>query len=225
MSTVTLSLVNIRHAPWGLLTDQEPPEMIVWLTEENPSAEIDSIMLLDGDLIRIDQSWNAGIINVSGLKSHNEMTVPSIPKSVSAPIVSPARPKVSPSETIMDVTQLMRKEADRAKVIEEKVKSRYPKIDELLVLPAFKLKKELKTLAKSQITVSFFQECRNKEINGKNRKTVIAVLVEIVQAKISAIGLDGRSGESSLSNAYYDMIEEFEDEETEVEIIESPVSS
>ena len=223
MPTVTLSLLNLRHAPWGLLTDEEIPQTLVWLTEESPVSKVESEMLTDWDVTRIIQSCQAKIISAEGLEGYESISeTPNIPRATSVPITSPLRPKVASSETIMDVTQLMRNEAKKAQVLEEKIKASYPKIDELLSMPATKLKKELKELAKGRTLVSFFQECRKKELEGKDRKTVIAVLVEIIQTKINQVSIDGKpgghTGQTALSNAYYDMIEEFEDEDEEVEI-------
>jgi hypothetical protein len=227
MPAVKLSLTNQRHAPWGLLTDEEHPRTLVWLTETNPSGEVDSILLTDWDLSRIYQSEAAGIIAVDGLE--NPYTIPSgIDPNEKDPRINPVvqidqivAPKVQSSETIMDVTALMREEAKRAELIKSKINNSYPKIEGLLAQPAHSLKKELKSLAKDQVMVSFFQACRAKELEGKNRKTVVAVLVEIIQAKIAAVGVDSRgnsqTGQTALSDAYYDMIEEFEDEEDDEE--------
>lgn len=225
MSTVTLTLRDPKYAPWGLLTEDEPPQMLVWLTLEEPINEIDSAMLSDWDVVRIIQSRNAGILEATGLEGFESVSdVPKVPKATSVPIVSPIRPKVASSETIMDVTQLMKKDAVRAQALEDRIKGSYPKIDKLLALPAHTLKKELKELAKGRALVSFFQEARKKEMAGKDRKTVVSVLTDIIQAKINAIGIDGQqnmqTGQTMLSDAYYDMIEEFEDEDEDS--VESP---
>lgn len=225
MSTVTLSLTNARHAPWGLLTEEEQPQMVVWLTEEQSTQDIDSAILTDWDVSRIIHSRDAGILEVKGLENYESISQETkVPRSSAVPIVSPVSPKVAPSETIMDVTQLMRQEAERSKVIEEKIRNRYPKINELLSMPAHKLKKEIKSLAKGVAPISLFQELRKKEIEGKDRKTVIAVLTEVIQSKINAVGIDGRpgmhTGQTALSEAYYDMIEEFEDEDEPEDVVE-----
>jgi len=229
MSTVTLTLKNPRYAPWGLLTDEETPQMIVWLTEEDPVKKIEATLLTDWDVVRIKQSEAADIIVAEGLESVKLVTEEAKVRSAGAPISTPVQSKVSSSNTIMDVTQLMRQDADRAKALEERVKSRYPKLDELLAMPAHKLKKELKELAKDGTMVSFFQEARKKEQDGKDRKTVLSVLTDIIQSKINAVGLDGRAstqtGQTALSEAYYDMIEEFEDEEEEEETVQTDSTS
>lgn len=222
MSTVTLTLLKPRYAPWGLLTDEETPRMIVWLTEEDPVQEVDSLLLSDWDVARILQSDQAGIIHQEGINDVQLVSAePQTPDGVNGavPIPSSIAPKVAPHEMVMDVTQLMRQEAERAKQFEQKVQSRYPKLDELLSTPANQLKKQLKELAKGRTPVSFFQEARKKEQLGKDRKTVISVLTDIIQAKINAVGVDGQAnmhtGQTTLSDAYYDMIEEFEEEEEE----------
>ena len=231
MSTVTLTLINPRYAPWGLLTDEEKPQMIVWLTEETPSQEVEKILLSDWDVVRIKQAENAQIISVIGLDDVGLINEEDETEEVEpcVPIAASKTPAVADSQTIMDVTQLMRKEAEKAKALEEKIKGRYPKIDELLAEPAYKLKKELKELAKGRTLVSFFQEARKKEIEGKDRKTVVSVLTDIIQAKIAAVGMDGytngTTGQTSLSDAYYDMIEEFEDEDEEEDVISSDHST
>lgn len=218
MSIVTFSLRNLKHAPWGLLTEEERPQPIVWLTEMNPIDQIDHSFLSESDIIRAKQGEAQGFIIVEGLSP--EFKLSQAPKYVeTTPILSQPESKLASQETIMDVATLIKEENERAKEIEKKVVSRGPKVEEFISLPAHKLKKEIKRLAKEGTYISFFQACRTKEVSGKNRKSVIAVLIEVIQAQIAAIGVDRvaskHSGQTILSNAYYDMIEEFEDEDKE----------
>jgi hypothetical protein len=222
MSTVTLTLIKSKYAPWGLLTEEENPRMLVWLTEESPEAQIDSMMLTYGDISRIQQSKSAGIIDASGIDEIDQLpSTSTIPPTISTPVPIQNEPKIAPPEVVMDVTQLMRQEAERAMALEKRIMESYPEVDKLLAKPAYGLKKELKRLAKGNTSISFFQRCRKNEQEGKNRKSVIAVLVEIIQAKINAVRADSRPGgytnQTSLSSAYYDLIEEFEDEDNEEE--------
>jgi hypothetical protein len=220
MSIINIHLISPKDSPWGLLTNEDNPRTLVWLTAENPDAEIDSLMLTELDIRCIQQGKLIGVIEADGIEEIDKIQSGSrAPKVNNILIPSSVRPQVAPSEVVLDVTQLMRKEVKRAQALEEKIKDRYPQIDDLLAKPANQLKKELKDLAKGSTLVSFFQECRKKEQNGKDRKSVIAVLVEIIQAKINAVGIDGnanaRTGQTFLSDAYYDMIEEYEDEDEE----------
>ena len=215
MSLLTLSLINTRYAPWGLLSDDEPPRQIVWLTEMQPTASVDSALLSNWDRQRIQQSYDAHIIVVDGLDNPNPE--PKVDSSRVMPVGQEAPSKIADPQTIIDVTQLIREEAEKEQQLKDRVLSSYPSLDTILALSAGKAKKQLKELAKTIPSVSFFQEARKKEMSDKNRKTVIAVLVEIVQAKINAVGLDASKalvgGQNGLADAYYGLIEEYEDED------------
>jgi hypothetical protein len=218
MSTVRLSLLDFRYAPWGLFTDTEKPEPFIWLTQDSPVGETDSSFLTDQDLDRIYQFFVMGALSIEGLKlvEENEVELPPEPPQV--PIQDSGYSPVADAQTIMDVTNLIRNENKRhEEIIQKKMEASYPEIKKLLSMNAGPLKKELKKMAKTTPSVSFFQECRKKELSGKDRKTVIAVLVEIIQSKIAVINMDGRAGthtgQTALSEAYFDMIEEYEDED------------
>jgi hypothetical protein len=219
MSTVTISLTSPRYAPWGLLTDEEHPQTLCWLTEMHPTAHLDSEILTDWDVKRIEHSCLSGVVTVDGLDFPGDPRKPAS-HIMTVPVGNSVQSKVQPSETIMDVTALMRQEAQRAEAIKERIVNRYPVLDEVLELPANQLKKKLKEMAKDPNCLpTFFQEARKREMIGKDRKTVITLLVEIIQSKIAAQSVDGRAnrgtGQTVLSDMYYDMIEEFEDEDEE----------
>jgi hypothetical protein len=222
MSIITLRLLNEKYAPWGLLTDEPQPRTIVWLTIAEPEGNIRSEILSDWDLSRIMQGKNLGIISVDGLNFPQQETINSEPQMNIDEVVSAAKSTTSysqklPSSEVLDVTKLLREESEKSKEIAETVSQGYPEVDVILKLPANKLRKKLKQMAKENFSISFFKNCKKKEERGKSRKTVIALLVDIITAKIAAIDVEGKynvyTGKTSLDDQYYDMIEEFDDEE------------
>jgi len=211
MDFVTLKLKDFSQAPWGLFTDEFPPQPLVWLTEVNSNAKIARAALTDTDIKNIWSGQCTGVITSEGLflEEKKEESVQDTAQS-----------------KIFDVSELMRQEDQQTARKKQFLENKYPNLDEILALPASKLKKKLKEMAKSA-TVPFFQEAKRREEGNKDRKTVIAVLVEIIQKKVTAVGLVGSvnavTGESMVADTYYDMIEEFEDEDEDVEIKE-PIS-
>lgn len=228
MATITITLRNTKYAPWGLLTDEEHPRTIVWLTAENPVCEIDSGYLTDWDLVRIQESVRNGFIDASGVEELEIVTIqqstdPSSKfKGNTVPIDSKPEPKDIDQNMIMDVSALMREQIKKSEEANKAVDSGYPKAAEILQQKAPDLKKALKELAKTGAPVSLFQDCRRKETQGKNRKTVIAVLLDIIKTKIDLVAENGHRsaqyGQSKLADIYFDQIEEYEDEEEEVTI-------
>ncbi len=220
MSTVTITLTHLRYSPWGLLTDEEHPQTLCWLTDLQPTAYIDSEILTDWDIQRIHQSYLGGVVSVVGLDFPGDPRKPSSSSIQTTPIDQTVHSRVQSPEMIMDVTALMRQETQHAEAIKQRLTNRYPVIDELVILQANQLKKKIKELAKDPNCLpSFLQELRKKEMSSKNRSTVVALLVEVIQAKIAAQGVDGignrNTGQTALAELYYDTIEEFEDDDEE----------
>jgi len=207
--TVTFQLTEARFAPWGLFTDTEKPAPFVWLSDEHTVGRVSRNHLSESDIIRIRADVRSGLIIVTGLEDGPEVPPPPGPTPVAVPLNPPL---------VMDVAQLMHKEMAEGKRFEERLKRGYPKVDEFLDRPAHVVRKELKSAAKKGITLPFFQSCRKGELAGKERKTVIRLLTEIIQRKVAAVGATGATnrvtGQSLLSDAYFDMIEEEEEEDS-----------
>jgi len=215
MSLVTLTLTNNKFSPWGLLTEGEYPQPIIWLTEDNPTAQVLYDHLSKGDLIRIMQGVLSKMIVAEGLEI--ETPKPVIPQIPSFP-TKERKSKVADKETTMQVLSQMAKEKGQYEELKKRLTHRSSEVEEILKLPAHKVRKRLKECAKGNYTVQFFQSCRRVEEEDKDRKTILALLVDLIQAKIAAVHVDRvgtQTGQSALSSAYYDMIEEFEDEDEE----------
>jgi len=211
MDTVTFELKDFSQSPWGLFTEEFPPQPFVWLTEISPTAEIYRSSLSQRDIENIWLAQSLGVISTEGLFIEEDLK---------------AKEQVDNTQAnIFDVAELMRKENQSSAKKKHFLDNKYPGLDTLLALPAPKLKKELKQMAKTA-AVSFFQEARKREETGKGRKTVLAVLLDIIQKKVEALGLaksvNSMTGESMVSDIYYESIEEFSDEDKEEVEIKVP---
>jgi hypothetical protein len=217
MSIITLRLKDKKYAPWGLLTDEPQPRTIIWLTELEPEGYIDSETLTDWDISRIIQSVNQEVITQSGLflpepESKQNVLDSSDLSNIVSSINANVASKIMPSAEVIDVTNLLKEQINNSEETVMRVQDGYPEVDNILKLPANQLKKRLKKMAKKSFSISFFKNCKKREEEKKNRKTIIAILIRIIQAKIAAIEVDRRfdsySGQTTLSDQYYDMIEE-----------------
>lgn len=216
MSTITISLSDKRFAPWGIFRKAYVARAIksipvIWLTEDLPEVEIEKEALLPSELQNLISAAQYGYILVSG------MDIPPL-----VPMTAPTltQTPVSPIANILDVTSLFLKEEE---IIKESAVPRgvvYPQIDELLSKPAATVKKEIKSLAKKGVSISFLNECRSKEENGKARKTILSLLLDLTKEMVASVGVDSRvdkmSGRSLLSETYYSLIDESDDEEEEL---------
>lgn len=77
--TITLRLTKKKHSPWGLLTETDPPQQLVWLTEAKMEDTVDRILLTSSDIDRIHNAENSGIIVVEGLDDNIPAAAPEIP--------------------------------------------------------------------------------------------------------------------------------------------------
>lgn len=92
-----------------------------------------------------------------------------------------------------------------------------PIVAQTIDQPANKAKRALKILARGRIPFSVFKLCLEREEKGKNRKTVIALIRKIMQRKIASTQTEESApGVPSLSDAYYDSLEEEEEGGVEV---------
>ncbi len=205
MSEVTFTLIKENYAPWGLFAESAPEQIVVWLTPENPVCLIDSILLSETHIEISRHSQAAGIISITGLPDENKDSFEALPKS--EPV----------SQFAQNLVGLMKKDIEVGNEQKFKALAGNPEVDKVLSMPVGKLKKELKRIAKEDSPASFFRECRSKEAEGKNRKTVIAVLVDIIQKKIKSSEHQVRSHfpgfRDVISEQYYNSIEEYEDED------------
>jgi hypothetical protein len=77
--TITLRLTKKKHSPWGLFTDTDPPQQILWLTEEKMEGDIHRRFLTSGDIDRIRYAERCGIISVEGLENNIPAIAPESP--------------------------------------------------------------------------------------------------------------------------------------------------
>lgn len=215
MSTITITLRSLRHSPWGLLTDGPRPQPIVWLTSEDPTKSVDSSLFSESDIDSLLRFEGAEIISVEGLD---------IPESLPSQLsLQPSLPtenqflSVTDKQTNVEVSTLTQKELSHSEEVRESLKNQDPDVSELLALHAYEIRKRLKVMAKGSYGPRFFQAVRRSEMKGKNRKTVVALLAEIVRGKIAEVGLErGFRDYKSLSDTYYDEIIEYpEDDDLE----------
>jgi hypothetical protein len=124
---------------------------------------------------------------------------------------------VTDKQTNVEVSTLTQKELSHSEEVRESLKNQDPDVSELLALHAYEIRKRLKVMAKGSYGPRFFQAVRRSEMKGKNRKTVVALLAEIVRGKIAEVGLErGFRDYKSLSDTYYDEIIEYpEDDDLE----------
>ncbi len=215
---LTFQIASPKFAPWGLFTESDKPEALVWLPSHLAKATVERAYLSEGDLQRAIADMRLGIITIEGLINDE---VPE-PIGVQAPAVPDPEDKEEKKNLVLDVAALMEKERlngeARAKVIQQ---DPYPKLKELLKLPAHKLRRALKEEAVKNPSVQFFQAAKKAELEGKDRKTIVALLVEIIKLKLAAVHVEGRrdarTGLSSLDEAYYGEIEEFQEEDEDEE--------
>jgi len=223
MSNVVVSLLNKKFAPWGLLTDEPKPRILLWLTETDPSGEIDSELLSLTDIERLSQGFIRRIIDIQGLEDYIRMPTTSFDERSEAPHIPPLPETVSKpasNETVFDVMALIKKEEELSKVhasiLKKKVEAQAPDVEKTLSMGGKLLKKKLKELAQKDLDIFFFQACKKQEETGRKRSSVISVLTDIIKSKMTAIELLGRAGQEKLDKLYYEQIEEFPEEDTEI---------
>lgn len=148
---IHVELVQMKHAPWGLMTEEEHPRIILWLTEDEPRGQINRRFLTPHNIEAILRSSEAGIVRQSGL-------------SRQSPQMDPSAFGISPevAKKILDMADLLRGNT-KVKVTETPTKTIVEMVDEGGPSPSEVDITEIditKTIqeAAHDITTSFFKE-------------------------------------------------------------------
>jgi hypothetical protein len=202
MPLVTLEIINMRAAPWGLFSETVPPQRIVWLTPTSPKAQVDTMYLTGTDVERIRKAVRFGILKEEGLNLEEEV---------------PA--EMSVQQRIVGFNAL----AEEARRSADPPSVQYSEIHDILSGHHNTVKKRLRELATSGGVLRFFLACKQVELEreGGFRGSVIDLLDEIIKIKTYEAtgdsGVDHVTGQSLLTDAYFALIEEGDDEDEEEE--------
>ena len=221
MSKVIIKLKHIKFSPWGLFREVSTPfgdiiaEPLLWVTEVSPVDEIEKSALGEAEIQKIISGHLQEKIEILG---GIEIDKPQEELPSEVPPPSPP-PVLSREQLIMDVSSIIEKEKEVKERFESLSLRRPTQIEEFMSQKAHLVKKELKKAAKTGASLRFFKECRDYEEAHSNRKTVLSLLVEIIQRKVAIIGvdkvIDRQSGHTVLDDSYFDLIEEEEEPDDE----------
>jgi hypothetical protein len=197
--TIEIELTSKRFAPWGLLTDEERPRVLIWLTEDNMKGTLDESIIAYSHQQQLQKEQQLGHIRVKGSSFLEESLIPA-------------------SVDIFEVAEQVQQEMKTPEPSEVEEMYKEVEVRPFLGRKAHEVVAELKE--NKELTLEFLKACKEEEEYGKRRKTVIKTLVNSIEEKLSLqtrIGrvVDRNTGITSLEKHYEDMIIE---EEVEIEI-------
>lgn len=217
MGIIDIELV-VQNRPWGLFTEEKQPRIILpmWLTKKGQKFSCCEEDLTPNQVQVIENSYRQGIINVIGASFLNTVSTEEETQIFEEPIVE---------ETPFQ--KLMREKTERLNCSKEKTEKEDSSLNEEEVKSFLKRRQDkvLVDIKKAQKSLSFFKDCRAKELKAnKTRKKVIAALEEVIELKIASIKNDVGGmvnpdksnpesllgGQSLLEQQYGDMITEVE---------------
>jgi hypothetical protein len=202
----------LRTGTWGLFVNDQPNSIPkLWLTEETPKVEISLHLLTETDLISIRNYESLGVINVEGLKSeptvYNEDFMWQIPIEEDDDDLSI---DINVDEMI-ELSNNIIKEEEFIESLNPKQDLYIDDINKVLSLPAHKCKKKLNELIKDSNSkidkFKFLKECRDYEQKEKKRKTILALIVDLMVKQVSSEEFSRiENTKETLSDRYFDMI-------------------
>lgn len=185
-----------RRAPWGIFGSGPKPVPLIWLTEVDPMKEFPSRLLGEANLAQIVEGVMLGYLGVEGLG----IDIPLPPE--------PVYPEIGRPLPIDRTVPVVEEQGDNEET------AVFTGIAEItLKKKASLLKKELQEQF-SRYPAEYFQICRSLENRGKGRKSIVKLLTDMIQAKISSVTETSRQAEEKLTDFYSMLIEEEEEEVT-----------
>jgi hypothetical protein len=213
-----------KFSPWGLLKEtknyfgQVITEPIVWLTPNEPYQEVDREILSNEDIERIIRAHQVGILKADGLDIYNPFGLDKKETSW----IRPEQKQITPKERIEMVQQVSRtiklEENAKAKIKEDLNLGLERQAESFVNRKANIIRKDLKAVIGKDLNLPFLIKCRDVELREKNRKSVLSLLVELIETGIAGITtdrcIDKSTGYTDLDMLYSQMIvEEFDESE------------